>query len=397
MGSKHQLWILFFVLFVIMLGYGIIIPILPFYVVNMGAGGFEMGMLTASYAVMRLICGPIWGSLSDRFGRKRILLIGILGYAITMVWFGLATKLWMLFAARILSGVLSSATAPTAMAYIGDSTTSKERSSGMGVLGAAGGIGTIAGPVLGGLLGDQALSTPFFIAGGLSVLSLLLAALFLPESLPDRTHPDGQKQDPIINLGAWRRAIYSPIGALFLLTFLSFCGLMIFANVFGLYALERFDYGTREVGWIMMALGLATVIGQGTLVGPLTTRWGNLAVIRVSLLATAAGFGLMVLANTFVTILLASAFFGLATALQIPALTSLTSQRATVSQGVAMGLNEAFVSLGRIIGPLIGGITFDMNLNLPYLSGAAVLLVGFLVSIFGVSREEGQAKTPRLA
>jgi DHA1 family multidrug resistance protein-like MFS transporter len=146
-----------------------------------------------------------------------------------------------------------------------------------------------------------------------------------------------------------------------------------------------------------MALGLATVIGQGTLVGPLTTRWGNLAVIRVSLLATAAGFGLMVLANTFVTILLASAFFGLATALQIPALTSLTSQRATVSQGVAMGLNEAFVSLGRIIGPLIGGITFDMNLNLPYLSGAAVLLVGFLVSIFGVSREEGQAKTPRLA
>jgi DHA1 family multidrug resistance protein-like MFS transporter len=314
-----------------------------------------------------------------------------------MVWFGLATELWMLFAARILSGVLSSATAPTAMAYISDSTTSKERSSGMGLLGSAGGIGTIAGPVLGGLLGDQALSMPFFIAGGLSALSLLLAALFLPESLPDRMHTDGQKQDPIINLGAWGRAIVSPIGPLFLLTFLSFCGLMIFANVFGLYALERFDYGTKEVGWIMMALGLASVIGQGMLVGPLTTRWGNPVVLRVSLLATAAGFGLMVLANTFLTTLLATTFFGLATALQIPVLTSLTSQRATLSQGVAMGLNEAFVNLGRIVGPLIGGITFDINFNLPYLSGAAVLFIGFLVSLVGVSPDGDAAKVPRPA
>jgi DHA1 family multidrug resistance protein-like MFS transporter len=178
----------------------------------------------------------------------------------------------------------------------------------------------------------------------------------------------------------------------FLLTFLSLCGLMIFANIFGLYALERFGYGTREVGIIMMALGLASAVGQGTLVGPLTKRWGNLIVIKVSLLATIAGFGLMVLASTFVTVLLATAFFGLAVALQIPALTSLTSQRATVPQGVTMGLSEAFVSLGRIVGPLLGGITFDINLNLPYLTGAAVLFIGFLVSLIGVPPDDSEAK-----
>ncbi len=183
-ASKRNLYILTFVLFVVMLGYGIVIPILPFYVEDMGAGGMELGLLVASYAVMRLICGPIWGSLSDRVGRKPILIIGILGYAVTMLWFGLATELWMLFAARILSGILSSATAPTSMAYIGDSTPEKERGGGMGLLGAAGGVGTILGPALGGLLAGDSLSLPFFIAAGLSLLSLLLAWLFLPESLP---------------------------------------------------------------------------------------------------------------------------------------------------------------------------------------------------------------------
>jgi DHA1 family multidrug resistance protein-like MFS transporter len=182
--SKRNLYILTFVLFVVMLGYGIIIPILPFYIESMGAGGTELGLLVASYAVMRLIFGPIWGSLSDRLGRKPILLIGILGYAVTMVWFGLATQLWMLFAARILAGILSSATAPTTMAFIGDSTPEKERGGGMGLLGAAGGIGTIVGPVLGGFLAGDSLAMPFFLAAGLSVLSLLLAIAFLPESLP---------------------------------------------------------------------------------------------------------------------------------------------------------------------------------------------------------------------
>ena len=129
--QRRNLYILTFVLFVVMLGYGIIIPIFAFYIESMSAGGTELGLLVASYAVMRLIFGPIWGGLSDRVGRKPILLIGILGYVITMTWFGLATQLWMLFAARILAGILSSATAPTTMAYVSDSTPEDERGGGM--------------------------------------------------------------------------------------------------------------------------------------------------------------------------------------------------------------------------------------------------------------------------
>lgn len=385
--SKRNLYILTFVLFVVMLGYGIIIPILPFYIESMGAGGTELGLLVASYAVMRLVFGPIWGSLSDRIGRKPVLLVGILGYAVTMVWFGLANTLWMLFAARILSGVLSSATAPTTMAFIGDSTPAEERGGGMGLLGAAGGIGTIIGPVLGGFLAGESLSTPFFLAAGLSVLSLILAAIFLPESLPVEKRQSKQGSRNLIDLKSWGKAVQSPIGSLLALTFISTCGLMIFANVFGLYALERFDFGPDDVGVMMMVLGLVSALTQGVLAGPATKKWGDETVIKGGLLATALGFALMLLANTYVAILLATAFFALSVALQVPALTSLTSRRATVPQGIAMGLSNSFVSLGRIIGPVLGGAVLDLNPNLPYILGAAVMLAGFGASLFWIRPE----------
>jgi DHA1 family multidrug resistance protein-like MFS transporter len=386
--SKRSLLILIFVLFVVMLGYGIVIPILPFYIEEMGAGGTELGLLVASYAVMRLICGPIWGSLSDRAGRKPILIIGILGYAITMLWFGLATRLWMLFAARILSGILSSATAPTTMAYISDSTPEAERGGGMGMLGAAGGVGTILGPALGGFLGGGSLSRPFFLAAGLSILSLLLAWFFLPESLPSEDRRKSASQAGVLEIQVWLQTIRSPIGILFALTFISTCGLMIFANVFGLYALERFSYGPQEVGVMMMVLGLVSAVAQGIIAGPLTRRWGDEAVIKGGFLATALGFVLMLLANDPITILLTTAFFGLGTALQVPALSSLTSKRAAVPQGIAMGLSNSFISLGRIFGPLFGGAIFDINIILPYLGGSAIMGIGFIVSLISFKEIE---------
>ena len=383
--EKRNLAILTFVLFVVMLGYGIIIPIFPFFIESMGAGGMELGLLAASYAVMRLIFGPIWGSISDRVGRKPILLIGILGYVITMIWFGLATQLWMLFAARILAGILSSATAPTTMAYIGDSTPEDERGGGMGMLGAAGGIGTIFGPVMGGFLATDSLSLPFFMAAGLAFLALILAIIFLPESHPGgKTTAEESKVETIIDWHAWRQALFSPIGSLFILTFISTCGLMIFANVFGLFGLERFGYGPEEVGIIMMVLGFVSALTQGLLAGPVTKKWGDEVVIKVGLLATAVSFGLLLLADSLLTVILTTAFLALTVSLQSPALLSLTSRRATVSQGIAMGLSNSFVSLGRIIGPILGGAVLDIHLNLPYISGTVIMLLAFGASLIWI-------------
>jgi MFS transporter, DHA1 family, multidrug resistance protein len=379
--QKRNLYILLLVLFVVMLGYGMITPLLPFYIEDMGAGGTELGLLVASYAVMRMVCGPIWGSLSDRVGRKPVLLIGIFGYVVTMLWFGLASKLWMLFAARILAGILSSATSPTTMAFVSDSTPEEERGGGMGMLGAAAGVGTILGPVMGGLLGDQAIALPFFIAAGLAALSLLLAWVFLPESLPPEERQPVKSGMSFIDLRGWMAAIRSPIAPLLNLTFISTSGLMIFASVFGLYALERFNYGPKEAGVMMMVLGLVSALIQGIFAGPLTRRWGDSAVLKASLLASALGFGFLLLADSYLTVLLSTAFFGFTVALQVPSLTAMTSKRSEVPPGIAMGLSNAFISLGRIFGPLIGGLLLDVNLLLPYLAGAAVMLLGFFVSL----------------
>ncbi|MBN2148282.1 MAG: MFS transporter, partial [Anaerolineales bacterium] len=177
--QTRSLWILSFTLLVVMVGYGLVLPIMPLYIQNLGAGGRELGWLMSTYSLMQLICAPLWGVLSDRWGRKPVLSIGIFGYAAALLFFGLATKFWMLFVARTLSGILSSATMPTAMAYIGDNTAEQERSAGMGKLGAAMGIGIVLGPLLGGWLSESSLQLPFFIGSAAAMFALLLVLSIL--------------------------------------------------------------------------------------------------------------------------------------------------------------------------------------------------------------------------
>src|SRR5512133_2138566 len=170
---RKNILILSFTLLVVMLGYGMIQPILPFLITQLGASGRDMGLLASVYAAMQLVCAPFSRTLSDRIGRKPVLLIGVLGYAIAMFIFGLSTQFWMLFVARTFSGVLSSATLPTAMAYLSDNLPEKSRSGARGQLGAALGLGVVLGPLLGGLLSTDSLSLPFFIGSGLALLALL--------------------------------------------------------------------------------------------------------------------------------------------------------------------------------------------------------------------------------
>jgi len=384
--NKRNIVILFFTLVVVMMGFGMVIPILPFYVKSFGASGGALGALMASYAISQFIFAPIWGSLSDRYGRKPMLLLGILGNAISQLFFGLSTALWMLFVARIMAGVLSSATLPTAMAYIGDSTEEKNRGGGMGLLGAAMGIGMVLGPGIAGWLGDRALAIPFFFAAALSSFAFILVWIFLPESLEVEFREDRSIKGPQFRQ-MWE-ALFSPIGLLLIMAFLLSFGMTNFEAVFGLFSLERFGYGPQEVGILLTVIGLVSAIAQGAMTGPLTRRWGEEAVIKISLLSSAIAFPLMLLAfNTF-TVVITICLFILSNSLLRPSVSSLTSQKATVGQGVAMGLNNSFMSLGRIFGPLLAGFLFDINLNLPYLSGGFIMLAGFLFLVFGFSKLE---------
>ena len=379
--NRRSMGILFITLVVVMLGFGMIIPLIPFYIDSFGASGSELGLLMATFATMQFFFAPVWGQLSDRHGRKGILMIGILGNAISQLFFGLSTELWMLFASRALAGILSAATLPTAMAYIGDSTSDEDRGSGMGMIGAAMGVGMVLGPGLGGWLAGMSLSMPFFVASALSALMLVFVLVLLPESLPRDARDQAGKGMHGPQLGEMWKALFGPIGFLLILAFLVSFGLANFEAVFGLYALERYEYGPARVGTILTVIGLASALVQGGLTGPLTRRWGEVIVIRASLLGSAIGFVLMLQAQTYVAVLVTVSFFIISNALLRPAVSSLISRRTSGGQGVAMGLNNSFMSLGRMVGPASAGFAFDLNLNYPYWSGSFIMLVGFCLSL----------------
>lgn len=391
MLKNKRLLILFFTMVVMMMGFGIMIPIIPFYVEQFGAGGSELGMLMAVFSIMQFIFSPFWGSLSDRIGRKKVLLIGAFGNAASMLIFALADGLGMMFVSRILAGILSSATLPTAMAYISDSTTHEERGGGMGVIGAAMGVGMVLGPGLGGWMSGISLSVPFFLAAGLSLVSMLLIWTVLPESLAREQRITDAKHLRGPNLGLMWKALFGPLGFLLFLAFLVNFGLANFEGVFGLYASHRYSYGPEQVGTIMVVIGIVSSVVQGALTGPATRRLGETTIIKLSLAASALGFVLMVLAQGAALILLTVGFFVFSNAMLRPAIFSLTSKRAQGGQGMALGLNNSFQSLGRVAGPLWAGFLFDYGVNLPYLSAALIMLATFVYGVVVMRRPAVQA------
>jgi DHA1 family multidrug resistance protein-like MFS transporter len=392
-GPRKNLILLAFSLVVVMLGFGMVIPILPFYIEQFGAGGSALGALVAIAALTEFIFGPFWGSLSDRTGRKPILMIGLFGYGLSMLLFGLSTELWMLFASRALSGVLSSAMLSTAMAYIGDSTSKRERGGGMGILGASAGAGTIIGPGLGGLLAGESLSTPFFIGAGISVLSLILIVLLLPESLPRETRILAGKSIKFINIRELGQAITGPSGFLFFLALLATFGTSNFESIYSLYIINKMNYTPEQVGAILTVVGGVALIGRGMLTGLFTKHWGETSVIKASLLMAGMGFMFLLVAHTDLAVFLSTGFFVFATTFLRPSIHSLISQRATVGQGAALGLSNAFVSLGRIAGSLCAGALFDIGMDYPYSIGIVILIVCFILGMVFLqpARREGIA------
>jgi DHA1 family multidrug resistance protein-like MFS transporter len=392
--KNRNLQILAFTLVVVMLGFGIIIPILPFYVEHFGGGGVAMGSLMSAFSVAQFIFSPIWGSLSDRYGRKPILMVGVIGNAISHILFALSSELWMLTASRALGGILSAATLPTAMAYISDSTSVKERGGGMGIVGAAFGIGMVLGPGIGGMMAGMSLQAPFYFAAALSLVSLFLVWILLPESLPAEQRTTGSVRIQGPQLGEMFRALSGPIGFLLILAFLNNFALTNFEGIYGFYAQKRYNYDEKTVGLILTVAGLVSTIVQGGLTGILSKRFGDSLVIKTSLFASIFGFALMILPESLPMVLSTAGFFVLTNALLRPGVASLISKRTDIGQGAAMGLNNSFMSLGRIIGPLWAGTVLDINLNYPFLTGAVIMLVAYLTSLKFLPSEAAEEIQP---
>lgn len=368
MGNR-VLGLLFVVLFLVMIGFSVLFPVEPYYIQLFGATSATMGWLTASFSLAQLIFSPWWGRLSDRVGRKPIMMVGLFGYALSMFLFALAQSIPHLFAARTLAGVLSSATLPTAMAVIADSTKPEERAKGMGLLGAAFGLGAIFGPFIGGVLGDVSIRLPFFATAGLSLVTCLLVWRVLPESLP----PERRGMAPA---GESRFKAFQPDTTwLYAVAFLATFSLAGLETAFPFLAFDRLGATPRSVGYVFAVMGIAGSIVQGGLIGPIRQRIGEARMIQVGLLLSAAALALTAVSRNLVTGTLALALFAAGHGLIRPANAALVSQRTRVGQGLAIGLYDSMDALGRVLGPIAGGSLYLLNSSWPFLSAAVVNVI----------------------
>lgn len=372
MQTKSALPILFVVMFLVMVGFGIIIPVLPFYAEEIGANPTELGLLMAVYSLMQLIFAPMWGGISDRIGRKPVMMIGIAGLGLSFLIQALSTELWMLFAARMIGGILSSANMPTAMAYVADITTDENRGKGMGIIGAATGLGFVFGPAIGGIFSRFSLNMPFFLACGSSFITLILVFLLLKESKQKKAAGSKKKR-------SFRTAFSGAVTVLYLVQLLISLSLSGLEATFAYFAAKKADLGAIQLGYIFMIMGFGSALVQGGLVGRLTKKYGERMVIQAGIIVSALGFGLILFVNSFATAALYLTIFGLGNGVIRPSVSSLITKTSSAGYGSSTGLLSSFDSLGRIIGPPLGGWLFSMALGLPYISGAIISIAAFIL------------------
>jgi len=401
---KKHLFVLLACLFVVMIGLGITLPVLPFYVERLAleAGATQRSivlhvtLLTSVYSLLQLVFAPLWGRWSDRIGRRPLILIGIAGYAVAQVMFGLSTSLWLLYAARIVGGILSSATLPVSAAYVVDMTTKEERGRGMAWLGSAASLGVVVGPALGGLLSRRdwhfnwsaghfkvdSFSTPFFAAALLGLLTLLAALRWLPESMPKPSVQDtNPANDTSGDAKADWRTLLKALSPLLALTLGGQFALTMFEGTFALFVQARFAFGPSEVGYVFVVCGLVMTIFQAGAVGLLAGKISEIIQIGVGFALMGAGLVLLATAQTKFFVVAFVALLSLGMAFIAPNLSALVSKRGGERQaGASLGIQNAANSLGQAGGPLAGGALFLWQKNAPYLF-SGVVLIGLSVFI----------------
>ena len=376
--QKVTLSILLTNLFIAFLGIGLVIPVLPTLMNELGITGSVVGYMVAAFAITQLIVSPIAGRMVDRIGRKVMIVLGLFIFGFSEFLFGLGQSIEVLFISRMLGGVSAAFIMPAITAFIADTTTMAQRPKALGYMSAAISTGFIIGPGIGGFLAGLGTRVPFFAAGILGVVAAIISLILLKE--PSRAKEDAEAASS--GLGGFKR-IFSPLYFIaFVLIFVLSFGLAAFESLFSLFVDHKFGFTPTDIAIIITGSGLVGAIAQILLFSWLTEKIGEIKLIRYSLAISAIMTFAMTIVGSYASILFVTFFVFVGFDLIRPAITSYLSKIAGNEQGFVGGMNSMFTSLGNVFGPIIGGILFDVNLNYPYYFATIVLIIGVLIALF---------------
>jgi MFS transporter, DHA1 family, tetracycline resistance protein len=394
--KKSPLAIILLVIFIDLIGFGMIIPILPLYAQGLGAREWQIGLLLASYSFMQFLASPVLGGISDRFGRKPVLLCSLLGSAIGYILMANAHSLFMLFLARIIAGI-SGASVGTASAYIADVTPPENRSRRIGLIGAAFGVGFVLGPAIGGLLSLVSVAAPFWFAAVVALANALAVIALLPEP---KEHAD-RLQNLESAAGVWSGSFGRWLAFLVLTYFVSIAGFAIVTMIYPQVSNRRFGLSQSQISWIFVLLGLIGALIQGGAIGRLAKRFGDYKLAVVGLAVMAASMALMALGTNVPLFLLFTIGLGIGNSLAQPTINAMASKAAHAgAQGRVLGTLQSAGSLGRVCGPAIAGFLLASDRgrppieygNTPFLIGGLVMALAFVVSLALCGGERAQTE-----
>ena len=403
---RSPLIVIFTTVFIDLIGFGIVIPVLPFYAEGtiFNATPRMVGLLFASYSIMQLIFSPVLGGLSDKHGRRPVLLLSIVGTGIGFLVLGFARTIFMLFVGRILDGI-TGGNISTAQAYIADITTTENRAKGMGLIGAAFGLGFIFGPALGGILSQWGIHVPFIFAAILCFANAILLYFTLPETVT----PDHPARNRAAGGRSFRHVLNSfkqpRLAFVLVIYFLFIVAFSIMTTSFSLYTMFRFGYDATHTGYLFAYVGLIAVIIQGGLIGRLVKRFGELPLVIFGAMC----FAISLFAVPFVgpaagglaALLVGGGVFSMGNSLATPALTSLASKSVgPAEQGVVLGVTQSVASLARAVGPFLAAILInssiahmgadgiphhmsDRSLYVTFWTAAAIMFVALFIALRG--------------
>ena len=388
-SKKMIMFLLMFNMFITFNSFGLIIPVMPTYLKTFGAAGQVLGFIIASFAFAQFLFSPIAGNLSDRYGRKYLIIFGLFVNGLSQIMLGLSTEIWMLFASRFITGFGTAFIVPPVMAYAADLTTNKDRGKAMGWLGAAISLGFMIGPGIGGLLSNISIHTPFYFGGFGAIFAGILSFMILPTIKPVKT--EQQKRENIIQQIA--RSFKTSYFVLLIVVFVFTFGIANFQSTLTMFLTYKFHYTPNDIAIVMtVGSGIGVVI-QVFAINKLFEVFGEMKIILFGLLLAAFSLYGLLYVSGFYVILLVATLFSIATTLIRPAVNTVISKTAGHEQGYAAGMNNAYMSLGNMIGPALAGTLFDWHMNIPFTLGTLILLGCFFITLVWTKKTAAQKQT----